>query len=276
MKKKIYNVPLSLKEQKIIEIDGIEYFTFKGYASTFGNIDRDGDIIAPGAFKSFLKEHSPALLWQHKLSEPVGVFYIVKEVTEGLYVEGRMPLSDSLVKGRVVPQMRAGSVRTMSIGFTVDGYEYDKENNIYTFTKVKLWEISLVTIPANPKAVVTDMKTFENIINNALSELEIDDNKKKSIKDNLYKSYEDVVSEDLEIENPEKLNSLKEITSFLKKFGISNKKCNIIISKIKSFVRDEQDLENTLSNLEQEATDEDVAEFFECLSDVIKNLKTEE
>jgi hypothetical protein len=49
----------------------------------------------------------------------------------------------------------------MSIGFNVLASRTEKvgEKTITVLTKIKLWEISLVTIPANPGAVVTGMKS---------------------------------------------------------------------------------------------------------------------
>jgi len=185
-------------ENKSVEIDGVEYFTFKGYGSTFGNIDRADEVMVAGCFKKFLKQHRPSLLWQHQMSEPVGIYNVVREDEKGLYVEGRMPMTDDLVRGRVVPQMKAGSVKALSIGFTVDNYTYDEKSDILYFNEVKAWEVSLVTIPCNAEAVITDIKSFENAQN------------------------------------------ITELNQLLKNCGMSGKKCNIIISKIKSFVRDEQ------------------------------------
>lgn len=219
---KYCKVAFDISQNKTITVDGVDYFEFEGYASTFGNVDLDGDIIGQGAFKESLKEHSPSLLWQHDMGEPLGIFTSIKEDQKGLFVKGRMPIEDTLVKGRVIPQMRAGSVRAMSIGFSVQDYEYEKGTGTYTFTKVMLWEISLVTIPANPKAVVTDFKSLEDMV------------------------------------------SLKEISAYLKNLGLSNKKCNIIISKVKSFARDEQD----------NASHSDYEGDVELLYENIMNLKT--
>ena len=40
-----------------------EYFTFEGYASTFGNTDLDGDIIDQGAFDKFLATNKKCLYY---------------------------------------------------------------------------------------------------------------------------------------------------------------------------------------------------------------------
>jgi len=204
----------NMLEKKVINIDGVDYFTFKGYGSTFGNIDRDDEMMVAGCFREHIASQTPALLWQHQMSEPLGVYTVVREDGKGLYVEGQMPMDDDFVRGRVVPQMKAGSVKTMSIGFTVDEYAYDKENDIIKFTKVKVWEISLVTIPANAQAMITEMKSLE------------------------------------EAENITELNQM------LKNYGISHRKCNIIISKIKEFVRDEQNKERDVQSYLKEFVEE--------------------
>lgn len=134
-------------------------FRFEGFASTFGNIDLDNDIIMPGAFTETLREMTPKMLWQHDMREVIGKFDFIEERPEGLFVRGSMPLSDSFVNGRVVPQLKHGSLDQMSIGFIVVNSQRN-DRGIREITRVKLFEISLVTIPANPLASITDMKSF--------------------------------------------------------------------------------------------------------------------
>jgi len=157
---KYIKVPFELLESGETKENGTKYFTFSGYASTFGNIDRVNDVVMEGAFKESLKEMKPMLLWQHQWDEPIGIFIECYEDEKGLFVKGKMPLDDDLVRGRVVPQMKIGSVKSMSIGYSVEKWTREEDSNITYLNSVKLWEISLVTIPANPKAEVTDMKSI--------------------------------------------------------------------------------------------------------------------
>ena len=48
----------------------------------------------------------------------------------------------------------------MSIGFMIPpgGWEYDDAKRARTIKEADLWEISLVTFPANPKARITRVK----------------------------------------------------------------------------------------------------------------------
>jgi HK97 family phage prohead protease len=149
-------IPLEVK-QFGDDADDASFHIFEGLASTFGNVDFGDDVVVKGAFKDTLKERTPIILWQHGMTEPIGMPMDLKENNEGLFVKARMPKEDSLVSGRVAPQMRVGSVKPMSIGFSVDDFEI--KDGIRFIKKAKLWEISLVTIPMNPKAKVTNFKT---------------------------------------------------------------------------------------------------------------------
>lgn len=135
------------------------FFYFEGYLSTYGNVDRTGDIVEKGAFDESLKTMWPELRWQHLSTEVIGVFDEVRSDSKGLWVKGKMPKDDDLVRGRVIPQMKVGSVRSMSVGFYTVEDTWD-EDNIRTIKKAVLIEGSLVGMPANEKAVVTDFKKF--------------------------------------------------------------------------------------------------------------------
>ena len=108
---------VDFKEQTFKEDE--KYFWFEGYLSTFGNIDRGGDVIEKGAFAESLKELIPHLFWMHKSDEPLGVYDSVVEDQNGLYVKGRLPKDDKFVSDRVIPQMKIGSIKSMSIGYSV-------------------------------------------------------------------------------------------------------------------------------------------------------------
>lgn len=137
-----------------------QYFYFEGYLSTFWNEDRGGDVVVKAAFVDSLKEIWPSLLGFHKSDEPpLGVFDSVVEDDIGLYVKARMPLEDSYVRDRIIPQMKIGSIKSMSIGYSVwgsDGSEF--KNGSRYLKKLKLWEGSIVTIPMNDQANFKELK----------------------------------------------------------------------------------------------------------------------
>jgi HK97 family phage prohead protease len=134
-------------------------FTFKGYASVFGNVDLGNDVILSSAFdKALAKNSSFPVLWQHDMHEPIGISNL-KVNNIGLYAEGNLPKDDSLVAGRVIPQMKIGAIKEMSIGFFLKDFEYDK-NGVRILKEIELFEISLVTKAMNPKAQVDSFKSF--------------------------------------------------------------------------------------------------------------------
>ena len=138
----------------------VEVAEFDGYASTFGNEDVVGDVIQRGAFKGSLKRSLP-LLWQHDMSSPIGSITKMSEDNDGLFITGEINLGTA--NGRdAYSLMAAGHIDTMSIGFRIPrgGYKI-RDGGGRTISKIDLVEISLVTIPANPKAVVTSVKEID-------------------------------------------------------------------------------------------------------------------
>lgn len=140
-----------------------DFFTFEGFASTFNNIDLGGDMVMRGAFSESLKMRNPKLLFQHKMEEPIGIITEVSEDDRGLFIKGKMPKEDSLVKGRVMPQMKVGSINSMSIGYSIEEASYNEEKGCRMLEKVNLFEVSLVTMPMNESAVVTAMKSVYDV-----------------------------------------------------------------------------------------------------------------
>ncbi|WP_206211014.1 HK97 family phage prohead protease [Vogesella urethralis] len=135
---------------------------FSGYASVFDVVDGDYDIVAKGAFADSLdawaaKKALPALLWQHRQSEPIGVYTKMAEDSVGLYVEGRLCL-DSARGKEAYALMKMGALSGLSIGFVSRDDSYDRATGVRTLKKVDLWEVSVVTFPANDAARVNGVK----------------------------------------------------------------------------------------------------------------------
>lgn len=147
-------------EVKAIEDTG----EFSGYLSVFGNVDSWRDIVMPGAFAETLAEwHSkgrlPPVLWQHRGGEPIGPFTKMQEDQKGLYVEGRLLVNELQRAKEAHALVKHKVVSGMSIGFETIGEEWDKENRVRKLTKVKLWEGSIVTFPANEQAQIEAVKS---------------------------------------------------------------------------------------------------------------------
>ena len=140
-------------EVKAIGDDG----TFSGYGSVFGVEDSYGEIVIAGAFDESLANRLPSLLWQHRASEPIGIYTLVKEDAIGLYVEGKLAL-DTVRGQEAHALLKMGAISGLSIGFNTREDSYDTVTGVRTLRKLDLWEVSLVTFPANEAACVTDVK----------------------------------------------------------------------------------------------------------------------
>jgi len=160
----IYKTTNSQLEIKQDGSDGKEFIHLEGFASTFGNMDRDGDIIVKGAFTKTLTDADikVKLLNQHNIQQPIGAIDQLTEVDEGLFFKGRLPLANSIVKD-MHPLLQMGVLGDVSIGFQVVDADITPDGN-RLIKEIKLFEISIVTIPANPKARITSVKADENML----------------------------------------------------------------------------------------------------------------
>lgn len=120
---------------------------FAGYAAIFGRPDRGGDVVRAGAFGGSLRRGAAAvpLLWQHQADRPIGRIEYLKEDRRGLRVIGR------LVDPRAARLLKEGAIGGLSFGYRVKGAVGEAPR---TLTELELVEISLVTMPMQPRARV--------------------------------------------------------------------------------------------------------------------------
>lgn len=141
--------------------------TVEGYGSVFGVRDNYDDVIAKGAFIQSLKDHKaagtmPAMLWQHDADKPIGVWTEMVEDEKGLRIKGQLAMET--VKGKEAHALlKMGALNGLSIGFMSKEWAYDRETEVRTLTAIDLWEVSLVTFPANEKARVTNVKSADEL-----------------------------------------------------------------------------------------------------------------
>ena len=160
MKTKHFDVGFEIKA---VNADG----TVEGYGSVFGVRDNYDDVIAAGAFLNTLKEHKaagtmPAMLWQHDADKPIGIWTEMVEDEKGLRIKGQLAMET--VKGKEAHALlKMGAINGLSIGFMSKQWAYDRETEVRTLTEIDLWEVSLVTFPANEKARVTNVKSADEM-----------------------------------------------------------------------------------------------------------------
>lgn len=158
-----------------LEIKELENRSFAGYASTFGNKDRHGDVIQAGAFTETLERHKsektmPALLLHHDMHRPIGVWEQMREDDNGLLATGRLT-SGVRDADEAHALMKDGALNSLSIGFIPVAEEYDSSSRVNLIKQVELIETSIVTIPANPEATILDVKAADGTLN--IRELEM-------------------------------------------------------------------------------------------------------
>ena len=140
---------------------------FQGYGSVFGVKDVYDEIVAPGAFADSLtaqkaKGRLPAMLWQHRSAEPLGVWGSMIEDNLGLKVDGQLALST--VRGaEAYSLLKMGAISGLSIGYMTREDSFDRVTGVLTLKRVELYEVSLCTFPANDAARVQGVKQIEVI-----------------------------------------------------------------------------------------------------------------
>ncbi|NIJ84464.1 HK97 family phage prohead protease [Xanthomonas arboricola] len=132
-----------------------------GWATT-PEPDRYGDIVEPLGAK-FASELP--LLWQHRHDSPVGIVKFGKPTNQGI------PFSANVAKIETAGALKdmcdlawqavkEKLVRGVSIGFRALDYSYIDGGGI-RFTECEIYELSLVTIPANAAATIQSIKAMD-------------------------------------------------------------------------------------------------------------------
>jgi HK97 family phage prohead protease len=132
-----------------------------GHAST-NDKDRSGDIIVSDAWKksealaNYLK--NPIILAFHDMARPIGKA-IAHEVDEkGLKITAKI----SKAAGPIVDLIKEGILSALSVGFMINEADYDEEDGTFFIKSLELYEISVVSVPANQNALFSIEKNFSN------------------------------------------------------------------------------------------------------------------
>jgi uncharacterized protein len=150
-----------------------------GYASIFGNVDSDTDMIMPGAFAKTIQERGPECakprikhLWQHSSWDVIGVPKMLKEDEKGLYFETQFG-NDQFSQDKLQQHIDK-LITELSIGYnTIKSENVVDDNDQYQYrklTELKLWEYSSVTWGANSLTEIVSAKGEAKEILSQLSE----------------------------------------------------------------------------------------------------------
>ena len=138
-----------------------------GYFASFNNIDSDGDVIRPGAFKRSIGDRGPNgsnriyHLLQHNILKPLSKPHILREDKVGLYFESKV--SGTEYGKDTVILYSEGVFNEHSIGFKTLEEEFMDEEGFNEIREVKLFEGSTVTLGANSQTPFTGFKMDERM-----------------------------------------------------------------------------------------------------------------
>lgn len=124
--------------------------------------DRVGDIVEPMGVE--FRNPLP-LLWQHQHDKPIGTVKFDRPTGDGITFEAEIPTieEEGILRDRIEEawqSIKIGLVRAVSIGFRALEYAFLDEGGI-RFLKTEVYELSAVTIPAQPEAVMTSIKNMD-------------------------------------------------------------------------------------------------------------------
>ena len=141
--------------------------TISGYFSTYDRIpDSYGDVIAKGAFTETIRKrkesgHPFPLCWNHDLNQIIGSVDPddIEDTDKGPLMKASFFNTQLAQEKREI--VKSGVVYQFSFAYDVlEAGPVELENGVkaYELKKLELFEVSIVPVPANPRAEMTDIK----------------------------------------------------------------------------------------------------------------------
>lgn len=155
---------------KSIELKADEVGKVAGFFSTYDKTpDSYGDIIEPGAFTKTIANrkatgHPFPLCFNHDFDKVIGRVESIEDKDVGPYIEATF-LETQLAQD-VRTMLKSEAIYQFSFAYDVlrrrDPTDEEKAAGVTNvLQEVELFEVSIVTVPANAHAVVTEVKSVE-------------------------------------------------------------------------------------------------------------------
>ena len=138
------------------------HVNIRGLAST-NSLDRAGDVInhdawtKSGGLDSF--KQNPVILFNHNYDRPIGRATSMEVNKQGLELGVRISKS----AGEVKELIKDGVLGAFSVGFRVKDAEYNEETDGFEIKDAELFEVSVVSVPANQTAMFSLAKSFDSM-----------------------------------------------------------------------------------------------------------------
>lgn len=129
--------------------------TITGLAWPFGEADRVGDVIEPGAFRF---PSALPILSEHDQRQVIGVWERAEETDAGLVVKGRLFVEGVEPARAARERIRKGIIGGLSISFRHDGFERLPSGE-RKFSDISVSEISICRRPVHPGARILEVKS---------------------------------------------------------------------------------------------------------------------
>lgn len=155
---------------KSFEMKANENGVIEGYFSTYDKTpDSYGDIIEPGAFTETFKRrkesgHPFPLCFNHDFSAIIGAVDSVEDTEKGPFISAHF--LDTQLAQDVRKMLLSGAIYQFSFAYDVlerrMPSKEEKDAGVENvLTELEVFEISVVTVPANQNAVATEVKSAE-------------------------------------------------------------------------------------------------------------------
>lgn len=151
-------------ENKDLTNDESEFYEIEVVAST-PDVDRHGDSVSVKALEGVAKnQKSVPMFFGHAgeyLKNILGSWEILGVENNALKLKGKMPKGLD-VTDHAYKMLKCGGLPFVSIGFFPNQEKMQSTKTGYIFDEIDLVETSLVPVPANTNAKVTNVKQLEN------------------------------------------------------------------------------------------------------------------
>lgn len=230
---------------KTLELKAADNGTIEGYFSTYDKTpDSYGDIIEPGAFTKTIEKreasgHPFPLCFNHDFSAVIGAVDSIEDTEKGPFIKAHF--LDTALAQDVRKMLMSGAIYQFSFAYDILGArqpdEEEKKAGVENvLTDLEVFEISVVTVPANQNAVATEVKAGDPETKSGRRNSKKDADKIKQIRDlaqSLLDDEEDDTTEKTEATTEEVDRDDNEASK--DQSGLDNsKRADVLLEKIKN------------------------------------------